>query len=342
MDPVAVFTRLARDLAAPSSPLLARALAAIVSDGALSEAMAARVLDLTAARYTPDALASLRSDRFADRAVRVVLASSVAVAPLRAVALPLLYGARSLRVKPSSRQPRFASLLVDALATHDVNVVLDDGAPADVVVAYGSDETLTATRDALPAGVVFYGYGHGYGASVVTAPSDEAARAVALDVALHDQRGCLSPQSVLVVGDARAFALSVHRALGELDRALPRGPMEVGDAARALRWMGEQAAMADALHRGEGHAVSVWSEARLVPSPGARHVAVAGTHDVDVVRDALAVHARYLSVVGVAGDARSVTWPEGFRGRVVEAGTMQDPPLDGPEDARPPMREREG
>ncbi len=340
MDPVDALARLARDLSAPSSPLRARALSAVTADGALSEVMARRVLDLTLARYAPDALSALRSPRFADRAVRVVLASSVAVAPLRALALPLLHGARSLRVKPSSRQPRLATLLVDALATHDVDVALDDGSPADVVVAYGGDDTLTAMRDALPEGVAFYGYGHGYGASVVTAPSEDAARAVALDVALHDQRGCLSPRSVLVVGDARAFALSMHRALVELDGVLPRGPMEVGDAARALRWMGEQAAMADALHRGEGHAVSAWSEARLVPSPGARHVAVAGTPDVKVVREALAAHARYLSVVGVAGDVGSVTWPEGFSGRVAEAGAMQDPPLDGPEDVRPPMRER--
>ncbi|MEZ4411232.1 MAG: hypothetical protein R3A52_32835 [Polyangiales bacterium] len=112
-----------------------------------------------------------------------------------------------------------------------------------------------------------------------------------------------------------------------------------GATPRALRWMGEQAAMADALHRGEGHAVSAWSRARLVPSPGGRHVAVAGTHDVNIVREVLAAHARHLSVVGVAGDVGSVAWPEGFRGRVVEAGTMQDPPLDGPEDVRAPMRE---
>ncbi|MEZ4411231.1 MAG: acyl-CoA reductase [Polyangiales bacterium] len=209
MDPVALLDRLARDLTAPSSPLRARALAAVAADGALSEAMARRVLDLTVARYTPDALASLRTDRFADRAVRVVLASSVAVAPLRAIALPLLYGARSLRVKPSSRQPRFASLLVEALATHDVDVALDEGAPADVVVAYGGDETLTAMRDALPEGVVFYGYGHGYGASVVTEPSEDAARAVALDVALHDQRGCL--RSRCWWWETRAFALALRR-----------------------------------------------------------------------------------------------------------------------------------
>jgi hypothetical protein len=46
--------------------------------------------------------------------------------------------------------------------------------------------------------------------------------------------------------------------------------------------------------------------------------------------------ARHLTSVGLAG--ASVALPEGANARVVAAGTMQDPALDGPEDPRPARR----
>lgn len=82
-----------------------------------------------------------------------------------------------------------------------------------------------------PRHVAWLPFGPGY--SVAVAPSgtwegDRAlARALALDVAAYDQRGCLSPQALWLEGDDQeagaAFCALLAQALGELEDTLPRG-----------------------------------------------------------------------------------------------------------------------
>lgn len=351
MHTVELLLSLVTELSRPGSALRERALDALVDDGSLSAPMAERVLGLCLARYTPKSLQALDSSRWQGRLVRVVLGASVPVAPLRALALPLLSGARALRVKPSSSQPRFVSLLIESMSLRGLALSLDDQSPSDVVVAYGRDETLSQLRDGLAPGVEFHGYGHGYGVSVVTTvrsgglrdAAREVAREVALDVALYDQRGCLSPQTVLVCGDPREFAHELHRALGALDGELPRGAVGAGEAAQWLEWLSRQAVFADFILRGESHCVSVYATSEsvgLVPSPGGRHIAVVGVSSVDEISRVLARHGRNVSVVGGAGDRWREGVPLDFSGRVVPAGQMQDPALDGPEDRRPALRQK--
>ena len=67
--------------------------------------------------------------------------------------------------------------------------------------AYGSDETLEVIAEKLAPGVLMHRHGSGFSAVVVD--GRHATRAVAerlaLDIALFDQRGCLSPRVALVV-----------------------------------------------------------------------------------------------------------------------------------------------
>ena len=112
-SPSPALLALVRRLRDPADSLRASALDALAAAGAMLPAHAALALDRVTARYTPDALAALTSRELAGRRVRVLLASSVATAPLRALALPLLRGAASVTVKPSRHQPRFVSLLTD-------------------------------------------------------------------------------------------------------------------------------------------------------------------------------------------------------------------------------------
>ncbi|MDB4929779.1 MAG: putative acyl-CoA reductase, partial [Myxococcaceae bacterium] len=259
----------------------------------------------------------------------VVLAASVATAPLRALALPLLRGAASVALKPSRHQPRFAALLGDPVAADDT--------PFDHLIAYGADDTLAALRASLPPGVTFEGHGHGFALSIVRTTNHRAAAArVAEDVAWYDQRGCLSPQAVLVTaGDPGAFAEQLHRALAELAPRLPRGPLDVGLGAAVMQWQGVQAATARRFWRGDDHAVAL-HDAPAIGSPGARHVTVAGL-DEPGLHALVTHHAPWLTALGVDGPTRDLATIAGFHGRVVPAGELQDPPLDGPEDPRPPL-----
>jgi hypothetical protein len=111
------------------------------------------------------------------------------------------------------------------------------------IVAFGSDDTIGDIRRRAPAGVTVIGYGSSYSVGYVAAASDRtaAASAAALDVALFDQRGCLSPQTIYVEGDeakAIVFAHALADQLASLAERLPRaraGENERAAAAEFLR-----------------------------------------------------------------------------------------------------------
>ena len=310
----------------PADALHSAALEALIADGALHPAHAALALNRVTARYTSAALDGIASHELTGRRVRVILAASVATAPLRALALPLLRGAASVIVKPSRHQPRFAAVLAPDDAPDE---------PFDHLIAYGADDTLARLRADLPTGVTFEGRGHGFALSIVRTTNHLAAAAcVAEDIAWYDQRGCLSPQAVIVTaGDPAAFAEHLDRALADVARWLPRGPLDIGLAAAVMQWQGVQRATARHFWRGETHAVAL-HDAPLIGSPGARQITVAGADDAGL-HALVRKHGPWLTALGVAGLADDLPGLEGFNGRVVAAGTLQDPALDGPEDVRP-------
>lgn len=308
---------------------------AAVRDCALSEPMAARVFQLATARYTREAVLCLARDSLVGRRVSVVLAATVATAPLRAIALPWLAGAASVAVKPSRRQRALVEACVRAFGRAEIACV--EAIPEDVdhVIAYGGDDSLAMIANALPDGVSFEGRGHGFGVAYVRDACDEAARAVARDVALYDQRGCLSPQTVFVRGDAAGFARSLHRALGAIEAELPRGRVEVGEAAGVMQWQGVKAARAAWFRRGPTHAVAAFEAPTVEGTPGLRNVVVSAVAGVDAVSAALGANARNVTCVGTDDEDDVWRWTAA---RVVPLGAMQDPPLDGPEDPRDPTR----
>lgn len=106
---------------------------------------------------------------------------------------------------------------------------------ADRILVLGSDATVRRIEARWPRRVA--GYGTGISLAVVgEGADDEAARALALDVAVWDQQGCLSPQGAHVLGGgfdrAAAFAGRVAEAMAGIQRALPRGRLTAGEAAR--------------------------------------------------------------------------------------------------------------
>ncbi len=331
--------RAARALADPSSEAGSAARDAAVRECALSPAMADHVFALSCARYTHAAVSSLASAAREGERVAVVLAATVAVASLRALALPWLAGAARVDVRGSSRQTALVDAIARAFGVREITRVDAVASDVDAVVAYGGDEAVAAIDRATPF-ARFEGYGHGFGVAWVDLEDSavDVVAEVALDVALHDQRGCLSPRVAFARGDAVAFARALHEALSRVEVSLPRGAVEVGEAASVMQWQGAAAARCAWSRRGRAHFVGALEAPSFMASPGLRSVLVCPVSSVAEARSLMGTELAHLTCVGASGalDAWGATGA-----RAVRSGSMQDPALDGPEDPRPPrVRER--
>jgi len=164
-----------------------------------------------------------RSGRFVHawgpRLVVHVFAGNVFTAPIQPLVRAFLAKSASL-CKLSSRERVFPQLLKRTLA--DVDYPLSESlavfhwkggdasleAPlfqrADAVIAFGDDATMSELRARLPWCVPFFPYGHCVSVAVVGRDRlarrrlPDLARALAEDVVLFDQAGCLSPRMVYV------------------------------------------------------------------------------------------------------------------------------------------------
>ena len=186
--------------------------------------------------------------------VGIVSAGNVPGVAVPKMALALAAGAACF-VKPSGGEPLLAALFAAALAseapafsgavavawwrggTSSCDAALARG--VDSLVAYGSEEAVAALHALGPA--AFTGYGHRLSVGLVrlerTFDVAAAAREAALDVALYDQLGCLSPQCLFVTGDRRRrreLAGALGAALARLAVELPRGTVP-SEAAMAIR-----------------------------------------------------------------------------------------------------------
>lgn len=299
------------------------------------------------------------------RLLSVILAGNVFTAALRPMILPLVAGVPVV-CKASSRDDELPLVLAEALAEAHAGVGSAVGvlsfpggtvaleqallSHSDVLMVYGSDETVASLRARAPATVRLIEHGHGVSAAYVglAALADvdsarAAARALALDTAAYDQRGCFSPHVVWVrrcagVSAAELAAL-IHEALSELDRTLPRGPVPVDVAAAQMQWRGVAAATGE-LFQGAGHAVAWMARSSEVgPAPGQVRLGPGWRNllvlECDGPAHAAALLGRFgvhLKAVGVACDHAEreelvAALPLSQYPRICPAGRMQTPPL---------------
>lgn len=260
-------------------------------------------------------------------------AGNVPGLPMWSLVAGLLVKAGNVGKLPSA-EPVFASLLAQALVRerpdwHDAFAVLwwpggDVAAQplyrdADVVLGYGSHDTLEALRAQVPAATRFLAHGHKLGVALVgrvaldRQRAVETVRACAHDVACHEQQGCYSPHTVYVerggVLAPREFAQQLAVALAAWERRHPRRALALDEAAAVARW--RQAAEWRALQgAGEliGDEAAAWAVAYddrpgpPVPTPGHRLVSVCAVDALDQVPPLLAPHARVLQTAAVAAD----------------------------------------
>ena len=229
----------------------------------------------------------------------IVLASNLpglAVQPLwRALAR-----GRPALLKSASAEPLFAAAFAAALARREP--LLGDAvaaatwrggdedleapllAAAREVVAYGEAATIADLARRAPGRVVAHGPKTSLG--LVTAEADRSAAAAGLarDVALFDQRGCLSVQAVFTTGDAAALAGELARALAGTAEAWPPGEPTLGESA-AVQQLRAEAEMRGLLQPPlplAAGTVIVEPDAVFHLSPGLRTVRI---HPIDDWRD---------------------------------------------------------
>ncbi|MDB5216708.1 MAG: hypothetical protein JWO86_4635 [Myxococcaceae bacterium] len=275
--------------------------------------------------------------------VAVVLSANVFVGALRAVAIARA-ASDDVVVRPSRRDPAFARALVEAAnALGDTHLrIVDDLDIASIeegeIHVYGRDETIADMRKAARPGVRLRGHGSGMGVAWISAGADVdvAARGLADDVVVFDQRGCLSPRIALVLGDegrASALADALHAELERLDVTVPRGAVPAEERAAAGRYVATMTYACRALV-GSEHAIGIAPPgAPLVLPPPYRTVHVAACSSLEEAAKLLAPLAKGVVTIG-SDDAASARMLAPSWARIAPLGMMQRPPLDGPVDLR--------
>jgi hypothetical protein len=283
-----------------------------------------------------------RAKAHATSEVVLILSAQVFTAAFRAILFARACAERVV-VKPSRRDPLFAELACARLGPFGVAC-----APAldiaqverGMIHAYGRNETMAQIRAASRVPVL----GHGSGLGVVLLdPSvrDDEIDALAHDVVVFDQRGCLSPRIVFVRGlfaDVQRVAARLHSALAA--SRIPRGELTGDERTAAVAFSDLVVMCGGDLHRGVCHSIGTASRFDTgLLAPTGRHVLVTPLPigDESPAISALFSLRPFVTTVGVDTRNRdAVTRDLGLQSgvRVVPLGRMQEPPLDGPVDLR--------
>jgi len=265
-----------------------------------------------------------------------VLSANVFTAPLRAIALALASSDR-VYVRASRREPVMTELLQQACpGQFEIVDTIRPGA-GDHVFAYGADETLAAIANTLASGVVYHAHGFGYGAVVLDAAacaSADTARRLALDLALFDQQGCLSPRFGVVhapLESTLAFASDLATALDEWHERLPRGRLAADVIEANVRYRESMTFVGECCLTTAAGSVAVMHDPPHFPLPPVgRNLLLLCASDW---RTPLVNNTAQLTQLGIAGAFDEL--PPGLEQvRRSPLGQMQTPPFDGPVDRR--------
>jgi hypothetical protein len=321
----------------------------------------------------------------------VLLAGAIPTPTLLSLMLPLLLHSPVL-AKTSSGDPLTAHLFARSLAERDsllgrcLEVVSFPGDDADCtaaflsaacVVASGSDETMAAIAAGVGPRQRLVAHGHRLSLAVAGPAALEPDRVhdlagrLALDTALWDQLGCLSPVAVYAVDPtgegASRLAAALADALASVEKDLPRGsvPIEAAAAIARERSLAEmRTTQADrrsarsepkaseggppqgwpvSVYRSPGTAWSVVLEADAAPraAPLHRFLRVHPVAERGELTEALSPLSPHLAAVAVEGfevdEERALVrvLAELGASRVCRPGALQAPPLDWHRDGLP-------
>jgi hypothetical protein len=268
----------------------------------------------------------------------VLLSANVFTASYRAIAIAIASSQRRL-IRPSRRDTLFTELLHEAApGTFDLVEQLSPE-PGDHVWAYGSDDTMQTLLSSWPAGVVLHAHGSGYGVVAITVDAQNTVtdgdfEKIALDVAVFDQRGCLSPRVVLVQGDeptTLAVAQQLFASLKRVDQRIPVGSLSDQELTENAHYRALWQYLGTCYESDAGRVSVDLDEGPWTVAPGGRSLHV---RKVTNLHSTLIEHAREITTLGCQRKHQPTLAALLPMARVVSFGRMQRPPLDGPVDRR--------
>jgi len=240
------------------APYLMMALDVVPRITGYSREVIARQLRHLLEQITPENLKGLAPSHVQNKQSKFSLvtqfcAGNIPGLGIEAIIYPLLARVPTF-IKPSSDEPLLAAMFARTLEEIDRalaasiavvwweggNIELEQRAcqAADVVIVTGDDETIQALRELAPPTARFIAHPHKVSIGLVGRDflTPATAAAIAHDVALFDQQGCLSPQVIFIESnsssDAERFAGLVHAALEEVGGELPMGEASVAEKVR--------------------------------------------------------------------------------------------------------------
>jgi len=380
---IGAITRAAATFSAPAGSRRRLALDLLASTTQRSRVMTEDSLDFVLSKLTRAALRTQLDSvtsgqgpgRHATfpRLVFHVLAGNIPWAGVESLVAAILARSASI-VKLSSREPVLAGLFAQALAESDPEIgaalavlhwpggeeALEEAilSEADAAVVFGDNPTVAALGRRLAwrvaAGqIAFVPHGHRVSAALIgpdarasEATASDVVRRLAMDFALEDQEGCLSPQLAYLVGSAQTtverFAGMLAEALEERHAVWPARPLSPSEAAAV------QQARGAAEMRGAQVITPTGSTRWTVvvdPSPGfepcplARFARLTPVPDIDRAIAALDPARGMLSTLGIEGFLKTPREIASLApDRVCRIGTMQRPPMGWNHDGRPDLK----
>ena len=293
----------------------------------------------------------------------VLLAGSIPMPSLLALIAPLAVRSPVL-AKAASRDPLTPLLVARSIAETDAELggcirIASFAAAnedctralfeADCVCATGSDATIAAVQSLVKPPRRLVVDGHRVSIAAVVPPESaerrsDLAERLAIDIALWDQLGCLSPIAVFAVdpepAHATALAGSIAVALADAEKNWPRGSVDASTAhaiaqQRADAELRRAAGRAVAVHASDSTAWTVIVEdgPELRPAPLHRFIRIVPVADPEHLLDAIEPLARHLAAVAIEGfGERTAGLADALANlgasRVCAPGSLQSPPLD--------------
>ena len=262
-----------------------------------------------------------------------IWAGNVPGLPLWSLISGLLVKAGNIGKVPSA-EPLFAGLFAELLAEIEPSladcfaIVWWKGGEtaretallreADVVLAYGGNDSLAAIRDRVPVTTRYLAYGHKISFGMVSratldirkAPS--IAHQAAYDVVRYDQQGCYSPHVFFVERGGkvspREFRGYFAHELACFEQKYPRRALTIGESSDVAAWRHQQelTAFSHPGHEITGDEAGAWTvayvedEKDLAPSGLNRTVKIVAIDSLADVAPRIAPYKAFLQTVGIA------------------------------------------
>ena len=209
---------------------------------------------------------------------------------------------------------------------------------AEVVMAYGSNESMAQVQSLVPASARFLPHGHKISFAVIgrealdVRHAPDTARLAAQDVGRFDQQGCYSPHVLYVQRGGKvspaSFAQHLSAELGALQQHMPRSALSLAEGQAVAQWLQgfEMQAMQDPSVQVLGQLQDAWHviyhdrSIALQPSALNRCIQVVA---IDALQDVVPLIAPCRSLLQTAGVALAPEALLGFAQTLGQAGVTR-------------------